>query len=87
LIDLFCGAGGFSQGAVQAGCEVTLAVDSWQKALDAHEQNHPGCRHVRMEMGGDMDEFVSFVQEHLSSRGIAMSQCHIHASPPCQPFS
>jgi len=29
VIDLFCGCGGFSEGARQAGAQVVLAIDAW----------------------------------------------------------
>lgn len=48
--DLFCGAGGTSQGLVQA-CEAAgatvdlVAVNHWERAVETHAANHPGARH------------------------------------------
>ena len=39
-IDLFAGAGGFSEGARAAGLEVVWAANHWQAACDVHEANH-----------------------------------------------
>jgi DNA (cytosine-5)-methyltransferase 1 len=49
--DLFCGAGGFSTGAVRAcrsrGMSIDLtAVDHWPVAIATHTRNHPGARHL-----------------------------------------
>lgn len=39
VIDLFCGAGGFSEGFKQAGYEIVLGVDMWEDALKSYEVN------------------------------------------------
>lgn len=46
ITDMFCGAGGSSTGAVQAGAEVKLAINHWSRALETHQRNHPGAAHV-----------------------------------------
>jgi len=49
--DLFCGAGGTSQGLVEAAtecgydCELT-AVNHWETAVNTHRLNHPEARHL-----------------------------------------
>ena len=45
VVDLFCGVGGFSEGARLAGHRVVLAVDGNKNALDAHKLNHPSAVH------------------------------------------
>lgn len=45
-IDLFSGAGGFSQGAIMAGCNVVSASTHWQSAVELRAANHPGAQHV-----------------------------------------
>jgi len=87
LIDLFCGCGGFSQGAVQAGCKPVLAIDSWKEALDVHELNHPDCVHWHHTLGGDVEEFVCSVQTFIDLNLPENCHVHIHASPPCQTLS
>lgn len=45
FVDLFCGAGGSSTGLVQAGFELKLAANHWQRAIETHSANHPGAEH------------------------------------------
>lgn len=45
-VDLFCGAGGSTTGAIAAGVDVVLAVNHWRTAITSHQQNHPGIRHI-----------------------------------------
>lgn len=50
-VDLFCGAGGMSTGAVQSGfVRVVLAVNHSRVAIRSHQGNHPGTRHICAEM-------------------------------------
>jgi DNA (cytosine-5)-methyltransferase 1 len=43
--DGFCGAGGSSTGAVQAGITVRTALNHWRLAVDVHNANHPETSH------------------------------------------
>jgi DNA (cytosine-5)-methyltransferase 1 len=43
-IDLFCGGGGSSWGARQAGVEMVGAVDAWHIATETYEDNFPSAR-------------------------------------------
>jgi DNA (cytosine-5)-methyltransferase 1 len=50
IVDLFCGAGGTSTGAIEAvhimGKKARLtAVNHWPTAISTHLENHPGSRH------------------------------------------
>ena len=45
IVDLFAGAGGFSTGAMQAGCEIVWAGNHWKDAVHVHECNHPATHH------------------------------------------
>jgi len=56
-VDLFCGAGGFSEGIHQACQELgydlrEAAVNHWQQAIETHEANHP-----------DADQYHSKVEQ------------------------
>ena len=77
VFDLFCGAGGFSQGAVQAGHRVVFACDFDAQALATHERNHPhDCEHRCAALPLDDLPYPTD------------GRCfHLHGSPPCQKFS
>ncbi len=75
VVDLFCGIGGFSCGAKQAGHAVVLAVDCDPFLLGAHVRNHPGCTHMCCSLPRD--------DLPLPTEG----QWHLHASPPCTKLS
>lgn len=49
-IDLFAGAGGFSTGALMAGCRVVWAANHWRSAVEVHAINHPGALHVCQDL-------------------------------------
>ncbi len=49
--DLFCGAGGTSQGAEQSGAaKVVCAVNHWQVAVDTHSANFPHAQHINSRL-------------------------------------
>ena len=75
VVDLFCGIGGFSEGARAAGHTPVLAVDADAVALSTHELNHPRCVHVLATLPDGMPE--------LPTTG----DWHLHGSPPCQNIS
>ena len=84
VVDLFCGCGGFSVGASQAGHRVVLAVDCDDVALAYHRANHRACTHVRMKLGTHSEErLVALIRDHVPSA----KKWHLHGSPPCQLFS
>lgn len=49
-IDLFAGAGGFSTGAVAAGCTVVWAANHWPAAVAVHSLNHPSTAHTCQDL-------------------------------------
>ena len=85
VIDLFCGMGGFSQGAIEAGAKVVLAVDLWDEALKVHAKNHPDTPIKRMPLG-EKYHFSLFKSEVDKWRKLGY-HVHIHGSPPCQALS
>ena len=74
--DIFCGAGGFSEGFKQAGFEISWAIDNWGPAIKTFQKN----------IGVDViDRDVSTMTrkdfEALPEVDVLIG------SPPCQPFS
>lgn len=49
-IDLFSGAGGFTEGAEQAGCQVIWAGNHWPVAVETHAANHPNTIHACQDL-------------------------------------
>ena len=50
FVDWFCGIGGASEGARQAGLDVVLAVDSDQAAFGRARLSHPRAQHLCVEL-------------------------------------
>lgn len=48
-LDLFCGAGGSSRGAVMAGATPVAALDMWELATDTYKLNFPDAVTYRMK--------------------------------------
>lgn len=45
VTDQFCGAGGSSSGAKDAGARIRLALNHWALAVETHNTNHPEADH------------------------------------------
>lgn len=73
-LDLFCGAGGSSQGAVQAGARLVGAIDSWDLATATFKSNHSGATVFTQQLGSRSRPDRSLVE-----RGVQL----ILASPEC----
>lgn len=85
-VDLFCGCGGWSTGAVEAGHRVVLAIDMDDTALCVHRRNHPHTAHVRMTLGPGTEATVEALVRRYAPRASGRP-LHVHGSPPCQAFS
>ena len=71
VIDLYCGAGGFSEGFRQAGYEIILGVDNWDVACRTYEINQ------RCEV---------WCEDILKINSLPECEVLI-GSPPCQEWS
>jgi len=49
VLDLFCGAGGFSEGFSNGGFIVEKAVDSWKPAVATYALNHPETKVIQAD--------------------------------------
>ncbi|MDJ0799049.1 MAG: DNA cytosine methyltransferase [Calothrix sp. MO_167.B12] len=80
FVDLFCGAGGMTQGLVQAGFKALASVEINEIASATHRQNFPQCHHFC----GDIENFNA--TQWLEQ--IGSPQIHLTVGgPPCQGFS
>jgi len=79
-IDLFCGAGGLSQGLESAGFRVALAVDQDGWALESHAHNFAG-----LVLRRDLAEESSREEIARLFQGVEVGL--IAGGPPCQPYS
>lgn len=81
-IDLYCGAGGLTEGLKQAGFSVIGAVDVSPLAIEAFEANHPETRAWRRDVRGLSPA------DMMDQLGIEPGQLDLLAGcPPCQGFS
>jgi DNA (cytosine-5)-methyltransferase 1 len=80
FVDLFCGAGGMTQGVKQAGFSPVASVEINPFASKTHINNFPECRHY----SGDIEEFNP--REWLKECGAPEVHLVI-GGPPCQGFS
>src|SRR5436309_970537 len=72
--DLYCGAGGFSEGFRQAGFKIAWAVDNWGPAVMTFRKNFP---HTRVVEKSTLD--IDFHDlEHVDA---------LIGGPPCTHFS
>lgn len=74
VIDLFCGAGGFSEGFKEMGFDIVYALDNWKPATDTIKENHPETEVVK----GDITEIEPSGLPHADV---------IIGGPPCTEFS
>lgn len=80
IVDLFCGAGGFSLGFEMAGFESILAIDKWEDAVNTYNHNHTNPVATTV----DIQKFTS---EHLRSLSKNRPVIGVIGGPPCQGFS
>lgn len=83
MLDLFCGAGGFSVGCSWAGFQAVYGVDHFEPAMQTWCNNHPnaiGCL-------GDIKKVDPFyVRQLLQTKGVEHINL-ITGGVPCQGFS
>ncbi|NHI88053.1 MAG: DNA cytosine methyltransferase [Candidatus Thorarchaeota archaeon] len=85
VVDLFSGAGGLSEGFVQAGHEVILAADSNSNMCETYAYNHPTTKVVQADMHVQSDS-LKLLEE--IERALAGKQLDVLVGgPPCQGFS
>lgn len=73
-VDLFAGAGGFTEGARQAGLQVVWAANHWRAAVDTHALNHPEVAHACQDL-----QQADFTQLPRHDALLASPSCQGHS--------
>jgi DNA (cytosine-5)-methyltransferase 1 len=84
-VDLFCGAGGFSEGLIQAGHRILVASDFNEHMCETYRFNHEKTRVVQADLY-DQDEannLLEIIEQNLKGRTLNL----LAGGPPCQGFS
>jgi DNA (cytosine-5)-methyltransferase 1 len=81
IVDLFCGAGGFSLGFISEGYNVELANDIDRAAIETYKFNHPEISSEKVIC----QDLISIVEN--IDRFIKNEVDIIIGGPPCQSFS
>lgn len=79
VIDLFCGAGGFSEGFRQQGFEILAGYDHWGPAVDTFSHNFGAGKGIRLNIL-DLEKDDALI-DALPNTDIILG------SPPCVSFS
>lgn len=82
VIDLFSGAGGLSQGFVQAGYNVLAGIDFDDAALKTYAHNIKGAKALKEDLFNE-EESIKDIEDALGNQEVDV----IIAGPPCQGFS
>lgn len=83
-IDLFCGAGGVSQGLRKAGYEVLLSIDIEPVAIETYKLNH--SKHTQNILCEDIKKLTA--KRIFELTGLKKGELDLLAGcPPCQGFS
>lgn len=80
VIDLFCGAGGLSEGFRMAGFKIILGLDNDKKCIETFRENHKKSKilsdNIRNIKGSDIERLIGTKNVDV-----------IIGGPPCQGFS
>jgi len=82
FIDLFSGAGGFTDGFEKAGFQPVFAVDNWADAATTYKYNHPETKFLEKDIR-KVDPLQTLKELKLTKEDIDV----IVGGPPCQGFS
>ena len=80
IVDLFCGAGGFSIGFEMAGFNSILAIDKWEQAIETYNYN----RKNKIASTTDIYDYTDGMLNSLKKKNNIVG---IIGGPPCQGFS
>ena len=82
VIDLFCGAGGLSEGFEDAGFKIVVGNDIDKNMIESFKLNHPGAKAI----SGDISTIeVNKLLEDINEKREEIIL--VIGGPPCQGFS
>ena len=76
-IDLFCGAGGSSFGATQAGIDVVAGFDMWDLAIKTYKANFPKAKVFETNLQRLSDDEINCIKKSIGNIDLIL------ASPEC----
>ena len=93
VLDCFAGAGGMSLGFIEAGFDVSNAIEKDSKAAATLKINHYEMGHGPIKVyQEDMNDFLERIKNTSENKAYKTLRekgkiNHVHCSPPCQGFS
>ncbi|MHA1633403.1 MAG: DNA (cytosine-5-)-methyltransferase [Candidatus Thorarchaeota archaeon] len=84
-VDLFCGAGGLSEGLEQAGHKIVVSSDFNSNMCETYKTNNPETRVAQSDFNkqADVTNLLDAVESELHGRTLQL----FAGGPPCQGFS
>lgn len=83
MIDLFCGAGGFSVGCQWAGFQSILGIDYFKPAIDTWMKNHPNAISILGDIRYIEPQLIRTILNDVGVKEVDL----ITGGVPCQGFS
>lgn len=80
IVDLFCGAGGFTIGFEMAGFNSVLAIDKWDDAVETYNYNRVNKDALSIDINDYTDDMIKEKMKKVEITGVI-------GGPPCQGFS
>ena len=83
VVDLYCGAGGFSEGFRQLGFDIVLGIDNWDEARTTFRENIPEAfvPEEHFDIPASRKEIAALVKERFGGIDVVIG------GPPCVEFS
>lgn len=80
IVDLFCGAGGFTMGFEMEGFTSVLAIDKWDDAVETYNYNRKNKEALSIDINDYTNEMIKEKMKEYDITGVI-------GGPPCQGFS
>jgi DNA (cytosine-5)-methyltransferase 1 len=87
VVDFFCGAGGFTRGALDAGAWVVCGIDSNERCRKTYQYNNRNANDESVHFFASPVEELDPHDIQSVLEGFAETDVAFIACPPCQPFT